>query len=70
MVYDKNKKSYFLFQNLDLSDVGDIRKLRVCAGREDDDNPVWMVEQVRWSLCVHITKCLFMSISVLLLECP
>ena len=49
MVYDKNKKSYFLFQNLDLSDVGDIRKLRVCAGREDDDNPVWMVEQVRWS---------------------
>ena len=51
-----------LFQGVMLGDIGDIKKLRVCAGREDDDNPVWMVEQVSvthlaalWSTqCSHL----------------
>ena len=50
------------FQGVMLGDIGDIKKLRVCAGREDDDNPVWMVEQVSvthlvalWSTqCSHL----------------
>ena len=37
-----------------LGDIGDIQKLRVCAGREDDDNPVWMVEQVSIAICVLV----------------
>ena len=59
------------FQGVMLGDIGDIQKLRVCAGREDDDNPVWMVEQVSvthlaalWSIQCSFTDSLTMRMNV------
>lgn len=37
------------FQGLSI-DVGEIQKLRVCGGYEEDPDPVWTTEKVRTTL--------------------
>lgn len=46
----KLKGNYF--QELDVGEVGNIQKIRVCAGYEQDPDTVWTVEKVS----VHTTE--------------
>ncbi|XP_070194990.1 lipoxygenase homology domain-containing protein 1-like isoform X2 [Littorina saxatilis] len=48
---DPNRDLFLLgqtdkFENVVLGGIGNVQKLRMSAGQEDDDNPVWMIEQV------------------------